>query len=54
MITVAGNVLTALLWPLAMLLWPLWLLFSELCDWADMRGQRRYRAALTSMDGGAK
>ena len=42
--TVAGYILTAALWPLAMLCWLLWWPFSELCDWVDRRGQRRYRA----------
>jgi hypothetical protein len=40
MITMAGFILTAALWPIAISLWPLWLIFSELCDWVDRRGQR--------------
>ena len=43
MITVASYILTAAMWLLILPFWPLWLLFSELCDWMDRRGQRRYR-----------
>lgn len=42
--TVAGYILTAALWLLAMPFWPLWLLFSEACDWVDRCGQRRFAA----------
>ena len=39
--TVAGYILTAVLWLLVIPFWPLWLLFSEACDWMDRRGQQR-------------
>jgi hypothetical protein len=48
MITVARFILTLTLWLLLLPFWPLWLLFSESCDWMDRRGQRRYRAAVSS------
>jgi hypothetical protein len=41
--TAAGYILTAVLWPLALILDVLWIIFSEACDWADRCGQRRHR-----------
>jgi hypothetical protein len=40
---VAGLLLTAVLWLLLLPFDVLWILFSELCDWMDRRGQRRHQ-----------
>ena len=43
MITVARFVLTATLWLLLLPFYVLWVGFSELVEWTERRGQRRYR-----------
>lgn len=40
---VANFIPTAALWLLLLPFYVLWIIFSELCDWKDRQGQRRYR-----------